>query len=280
MSEKRYTSGELAAAAGLTIRAVQHYDNIGLLPSLGRTEGGRRCYTQDDLIRIEQIVFYKSLGFSLAQIKEHLLLQPYKNGLLEMFKNQRLLLLQKMEHLHTSFATIGIMSDMIEAGKEPPFPVLLRFLSALPGDDIFSQAPRMMTEEQHKRLSEHFEDIEPIQMFYHKWKEILIEAILLHHDGTSPDSINAQDMAKRWWKTLQAFTGGNMELLRQLSELQLENQMPAKNDEMMATASRFLENAFEIYAAQNDLHLNTAEAAGQEGKSNDTNSGPDKEIRG
>ncbi|GEM_PF-3340256 len=261
MSEKRYTSGEIASAAGLTIRAVQYYDNIGLLPSSGRTEGGRRYYTQDDLIRIEQIVFYKLLGFSLEQIKEQLLLQPSKNELLEMFKNQRLLLLQKMEHLHTSFATIGIMSDMIEAGKEPPFPVLLRFLSALPGDDIFSQAPQIMTGEQRKMLSEHFQDIEPIQMFYHKWKEILIEAAILLHEGISPDSITAQDMAKRWWETILSFTGGNMELIRQLSELHLENQMTAKNEEMMDTASRFLESAFEIYAAHNDLHLNTAESS-------------------
>ena len=58
MSEKRYTNDEIAAAAGLTIRTVRHYDNIGLLPSSGRTEGGRRYYVQDDLIRIEQIVFY------------------------------------------------------------------------------------------------------------------------------------------------------------------------------------------------------------------------------
>ncbi len=265
MSEKRYTSGEIAAAAGLTIRTVQHYDNIGLLPSSGRTEGGRRYYTQDDLIRIEQIVFYKLLDFSLEQIKEQLLLQPSENELLEMFKNQQLLLLQKMEHLHTSFATIGIMSDMIEAGKEPPFPVLLRFLSALPGDDIFSQAPQMMTEEQQKMLSEYFQDIEPIQLFYHKWKEILIEATVLLHEDASPDSITAQDMAKRWWETILSFTGGNMELVKQLSELHLENQMTATNEEMMDSASRFLEGAFEIYAARNDLHLNTDES-GQKGR--------------
>ncbi len=47
MSDKKYTSGEIASATGLTIRTVQHYDNIGLLPSSGRTEGGRRYYTQE-----------------------------------------------------------------------------------------------------------------------------------------------------------------------------------------------------------------------------------------
>lgn len=257
MKEKRYTSGEIASAAGLTIRTVQHYDNIGLLPSSGRTDGGRRYYTEEDLIRIEQIVFYKLLGFSLKQIKEQLLLQPDRNELLKMFKSQQLLLLQKMEHLHTSFATIGIMSDMIETGKEPPFSVLIRFLSALPGDDIFSQAPQMLTKEQKNVLSEYFQDIEPVQTFYHKWKEILIEATILSYEGTSPDSIAAQEMAKRWWETILSFTGGNLELIRNLSELHLENKIKENDDEMMDTADAFLESAFEIYAAQNDLHLNT-----------------------
>lgn len=148
MKEKRYSSGEIAAIAGLTIRTVQHYDNIGLLPSSGRTQGGRRYYTQDDLIQIEQIVLYKLLGFSLEQIKEELLLNPKKTELLDMFENQQLMLLQKIEHLHTSFATIGIISEMVKADKEPPFSILLRFLSSLPGDNIFSKAPQMISEKQ------------------------------------------------------------------------------------------------------------------------------------
>lgn len=253
MSEKRYTSGEIASAAGLTIRTVQYYDNIGLLRSSERTDGGRRYYTQDDLIRLEQIVFYKSLDFSLDQIKEQLLLRPNKNELLEMFKNQRLLLLQRMEHLHTSFATIGIISDMIETGKKPPFAVLLKFLSALPGDDIFSQAPQMLTKEQMEVFSPQFQDIEPIQMFYHKWKEILIEATILLHENTPPDSIAAQGLAKRWWETILSFTGGDMELIKQLSELHLEDQMRTKNETMMDSASRFMENAFGIFSAKNGL---------------------------
>ncbi|MDY6985616.1 MAG: MerR family DNA-binding transcriptional regulator [Candidatus Thermoplasmatota archaeon] len=47
MSDKKYTSGEIASATRLMIRTVQHYDNIGLLPSSGRTEGGRHYYTQE-----------------------------------------------------------------------------------------------------------------------------------------------------------------------------------------------------------------------------------------
>ena len=191
MSGKRYTSGEIATAAGVTVRTIQHYDNIGLLPSTGRTDGGRRYYTQDDLVRLEQIVFYKSLDFPLDQIKERLLLEPGKTELLTMLEEQRLLLLQRMEHLHTSFATIGIMSEMIESDRQPPFALLLRFLSALPGDDVFSRAPQLLTEEQREALSPRFQDVEPVQAFYHRWKEALIEAAVLVHENAPPDSAAA-----------------------------------------------------------------------------------------
>lgn len=56
MKEKRYTTGEIAKMSGLTVRAVQYYGNIGLLPPSGRSENGRRFYTDKDLIQLEQII--------------------------------------------------------------------------------------------------------------------------------------------------------------------------------------------------------------------------------
>lgn len=249
MSGKRYTSGEIATAAGVTVRTIQHYDNIGLLPSTGRTDGGRRYYTQDDLVRLEQIVFYKSLDFPLDQIKERLLLEPGKTELLTMLEEQRLLLLQRMEHLHTSFATIGIMSEMIESDKQPPLALLLRFLSALPGDDVFSRAPQLLTEEQREALSPRFQDIEPVQAFYHRWKEVLIEAAVLVHENAPPDSAAAQDLARRWWNAILSLTSGDMDLIEQLSQLGLEDQMGTGDDELMDSASRYVEAAFGLFSA-------------------------------
>ncbi len=68
----RYTVGELAKEVGLTVRTLQHYDNIGLLPPSGRTEGGRRYYTDADMLELTQIVFYKSVGIKLSDIRDRL----------------------------------------------------------------------------------------------------------------------------------------------------------------------------------------------------------------
>lgn len=253
MAEKRYTSGEVAAAAGLTIRAVQYYDNIGLLRSVGRTGGGRRFYTQEDLIRLEQVILYKSLGFSLEQIRECLLFEPDQQQLLEMFERQQALLFQKMEHLHTSFTALGLMARMVNEGEELPLPLLLQALSALPKDDIFFRAQRVMSAKQWEMLSVRFLDLETTQHFYHTWKELLLEAVALLHNGSEPSSDRAQGLIKRWWEEVLSFTHGDMDVIRALSELELERQFVSNESEILASARGFMDAAFEIYAAENEV---------------------------
>jgi len=279
MKEKRHSSGELASAAGLTIRTIQHYDNIGLLRSAGRTEGGRRYYTQDDLIHLEQIVLYKSLDFSLDQIKKQLLFQPDRNELLEMFKDQQLLLLQKMEHLHTSFAVLEIMSGMIEEGKELPLTLMLQLLSALPEDDIFSKAPQMLTKEQREMLSLQFQELEPTRQFYHRVKEVLIEAMVLINDDLSPACPEAQALIKRWWDAIVSYTNSDMELIKQISELDLEDQLISRNAEMMNSAKEFMEVALEIFLSQSDFSSDLSTNEKEERNEHDPVNKPDEEIR-
>ena len=68
--EKKYKIGELAKAAELTIRTIRYYDELGLLKSSDRTNGGQRIYSDADLVYIKRIMELKSLGFSLDEIKK------------------------------------------------------------------------------------------------------------------------------------------------------------------------------------------------------------------
>jgi MerR family transcriptional regulator, thiopeptide resistance regulator len=60
--------GEVAAATGLTVRALHHYDEIGLVTPSVRSSGGHRLYTGPDLVRLYQVTAMRQLGFSLGQI--------------------------------------------------------------------------------------------------------------------------------------------------------------------------------------------------------------------
>jgi DNA-binding transcriptional MerR regulator len=59
--------GELAQATGLTIRALHHYDRVGLLTPT-RNAGGHRCYAGSDVRRLHQIVALRGFGLSLTEI--------------------------------------------------------------------------------------------------------------------------------------------------------------------------------------------------------------------
>ena len=60
--------GEVAAATGLTVRTLHHYDEIGLLAPSGRSDGGYRLYADDDVRRLYRIVAFRRLGFALGEI--------------------------------------------------------------------------------------------------------------------------------------------------------------------------------------------------------------------
>jgi DNA-binding transcriptional MerR regulator len=63
-----YRVGEVAALAGVTVRTLHHYDEIGLLSPGGRTSAGYRQYSEDDLDRLQRILLYRELGFPLETI--------------------------------------------------------------------------------------------------------------------------------------------------------------------------------------------------------------------
>jgi DNA-binding transcriptional MerR regulator len=60
--------GQVSGLAGITVRTLHHYDEIGLLTPGERTSAGYRRYTDRDLIRLQQILLYRELGFPLDEI--------------------------------------------------------------------------------------------------------------------------------------------------------------------------------------------------------------------
>lgn len=67
------TVGEVAKKIGTTVHTLQYYDKEGLLSPSAESDGGRRLYTDKDLVILHQILSLKSLGFSLDDIKQCLI---------------------------------------------------------------------------------------------------------------------------------------------------------------------------------------------------------------
>lgn len=71
-SRRHFQVKEVALVAGVSVRALHHYDEIGLLVPQGRSSAGYRLYDENDLLRLQQIVIGRALGLSLEDIRRSL----------------------------------------------------------------------------------------------------------------------------------------------------------------------------------------------------------------
>jgi DNA-binding transcriptional MerR regulator len=109
-----HTVGAVAKLARASVRALHHYDEIGLLKPSARSRSGYRLYTDRDLERLQQILFFRELGFSLEDIAR--ILNEKRFDRKKALVAQRALLLEKGERLRAMIALVDKTLDAIETG--------------------------------------------------------------------------------------------------------------------------------------------------------------------
>ena len=246
MDEKQISTGEVAKISGLTIRTLQHYDNIGVLPSSGRTEGGRRFYTESDMIQLEHIVFYRGLGFSLNQIKKILAEPKTDKNADELLSAQKIMLYNQIYNIQNSIAAIEASQEIINAGKTPPWTLLAAFMQSLGTVDLSVWENYEFSEEQTEVFEEHFQTLNDVMDFYNTWKRLSIKSAAFNEAGIMPSETIAQTM--EWTEMVQKVTGGNPE--HEQAFLAVDNQREVWNPaerELIKKAEPFLEEALNIY---------------------------------
>lgn len=95
---------EVADLVGISVRTLHHYDEIGLLVPGETTESGYRLYSNENLEMLQQILFFKELGFPLKKIKE-IINNPSFNRE-EALMLHRKMLMEKRSRLDKVIATI------------------------------------------------------------------------------------------------------------------------------------------------------------------------------
>ncbi len=101
---KKYSTKELSKLAGVSVRTLHHYDKIGLLKPAIRTEANYRLYGVDEVLLLQQIMFYKKLEISLKEIKK-ILLDP-EFDLIEAMENQKKILECKKNEISSLIKSI------------------------------------------------------------------------------------------------------------------------------------------------------------------------------
>ncbi|MDQ3695694.1 MAG: MerR family transcriptional regulator [Chloroflexota bacterium] len=109
-----HTVGEVARLTGVTVRALHHYDEIGLLAPGGRTAAGYRRYAAADLDRLQHILAYRALGFPLDQIT--VLLDDPAADMLSHLRRQHQLLSERQDHTRRMLTAVERMMEAQQMG--------------------------------------------------------------------------------------------------------------------------------------------------------------------
>ena len=107
------TVGEVAKKMDVTVRTLQHYDREGLLSPSAMSEGGRRLYTDKDIVKLHQILSLKHLGFSLDDIKNRLIPLDTPAEIAAVLTEQAAAVKQKIDSLSESLRELEVLREEV-----------------------------------------------------------------------------------------------------------------------------------------------------------------------
>jgi DNA-binding transcriptional MerR regulator len=194
-----YRIHEFAELAGVTVKALHHYDRLGLLIP-ARTESGYRMYAERDLERLEQIVALKFLGLPLKRICSILDGPPLE--LADALRLQRLSIEEKQTHLARGLRAIRAAEGSIEPGKPPDPAILKRLIEVIAvQNEIEAMKKYYTTEEAWQKRKRYYEEGPSPE-----WQELYNDIRrALDEDPARP---HAQGLADRWLQlAVRAQTG-------------------------------------------------------------------------
>jgi len=204
-----YQIHEFARLTGLTVRALQHYDHLGLLKPV-RSRAGHRTYSDQDLQALVQILALKSVGVPLRQIAA--LRRSGGPGLARALHMQRAVLERRRPMLEKAITAIQNVELALESGQEAD-PAALRSLIEAVGPH--EEPPALLDDASPLR------DIPPPTPrtpdrgdLRRRWQQLFadVEAVA----ETDPAGPQAQGIARRWVDLLQELAGSAAALDAQL----------------------------------------------------------------
>lgn len=209
--------GELAKLVGVSVRALHHYDEVGLLKPSRRSDKGYRLYDADDLMKLQLIKSLQQLGFSLEQIK-HYLTQP-ESSLLEVIP-------QHIKRLEEQIAVQKMLceklSKVAESMKTHRVVSPQEFIQLI---HLTTMTENYYTSEQMAKIKAQGEKLGPekIREVEAEWPK-LIAAVKAEMDkGTPPEDPVVQKLAARWTELVEMFTGGDPGIAAGAAKMWKEN---------------------------------------------------------
>jgi len=228
-----YHTGEFAQRATVTERTLRYYDKVGLLSPSEYTEAGYRLYSETDLLRLQQILALKFLGFSLDEIKACLQIGP--SVLQESLAQQKAMMRERREQLDTIIHAIEETEKLLPLNQQE-WDAIVRVIRVIQMTQSNDWRKKYLTDEQLKKMEElsqkayTAEDRQKLAEWgknwseedqrraSQQWSEAIADLQRLSASGENPGGSAAQALAQRWSDLVGQFTHGDPSISKGLGK--------------------------------------------------------------
>ena len=203
--------GELAKRTGLSVRALHHYDAIGLLSPSRRTEGGARLYGRDDLIRLHRIEALKQLACSLPEIKATL--DGANDAPLHILQRQIAALNAQALQAQRLSRRLQHVCEQIAAGGETAADDWLNIL------ELMNMYQKHLSDDEMRTLLKPGPDrVGPIDA---QWMALIADVQRAMRQALATDSAAAHALSWRWMRLVIRMTHNDPALAGKLMTMQV-----------------------------------------------------------
>lgn len=251
--EEYMTVGEAAKKLGITVRTLQYYDREGLLSPSAKSAGGRRLYTNKDLISLYQILSLKHLRFSLEDIKTRLLPLNTPDDVAKILTEQAVNLREQIKGLSQALREIELLKEEILKMQSVNFKKYADIITNLQMNNEFYPMIKHFDDQTLEHIRKRF-DKESGHVFMERFNLVYDEIIRLQRNNVPPGSEQAQVAAASFWQIIMEFTNGDMNMLQKLIEMGSADISDNDRAQNLALANAYIGPALDIYFTKSGVN--------------------------
>ncbi|PEY38939.1 MerR family transcriptional regulator [Bacillus cereus] len=239
---------ELTKETGVTVRTLRYYDQIDLLRPSGKTEGRHRLYSETDVIRLQQILFLKEMGFSLKEITNMLVTDGF--SLKESLEKQLKFVQEEQEKFTRMERILQAVVYSTELEGELDWKIMFELIQ------LSKQSPRIREMFQTKKFSDeeqkllrNLPNMSEEDENVREWVDLLKRLRKFMKEGKDASHDEVQEATKRLMAKCIEMANGDEAFLDKLWEVrkskedsQQMNMYPIE-EELLA----YMDEAFRIY---------------------------------
>ncbi len=212
--QKTWKVGEIAQMTGLSIRALHHYDEIGLLKPSLRSDAGHRVFVSEDLVKLQQILSLRHLGLSLEEIKRTL--DDAGFSFLDTVVRLKSQIQKQRVHLEQIESKLTSLERQLTNDEQFSIERIIQFLEAM------TMFEKYLTKDQQDTVSAYSLKMGPDRLEQVKsteWPELIAEVQKELNQGTDPSEPRLHPLAVQWMKLVSEFTGGDPKIAQGIRKM-------------------------------------------------------------